>query len=963
MRASQWIIAAACLAALVGGMADAAEDAPQPRGPVLRLPNGDFLSGKLSYSKDANVIAWKAPFAERAFRFPLSVISAAHFPQSKEGSARVEADQDAAYTVELVGGDVLAGKLVQLTDEELQIDSGNFGRLVVDRSHVQRISRGGLGGAFHYLGPEGLAAWNATDGWSDESGQLVIDKPGTAILNTLPIPQQACIEVDLSWKQSPDFSLHFGGDGELPTPAQEAMVHRVVGNMVVAERRQTQEGFHWLELFSLETWDGALVLVREGQREADIAAAQSLQQGPGSVQLRIYYDHKAGSVAVYTSDRRLLAQVKVEIDPKLTRRRGLRLVNTKGDVRLEHLAVREWNGSLPSEGDRERSYVERADGTIIHAETATFDAARNEFVIPQEAGEPLRLRPEQLDHLRFKSDQPEPKATARLTFIDGSRLSGDLLGVKTGRLRLKRDGVVEPMEVAAAKLRSIASLIPYQPAEALAGRSGRLETKDSRIHGMLVDAEGKDGRCLAWHPHGSATSSNLQPGVSGRIIYRDLPKVEDAETLAATQAAARMQAQAAAQQPRRRGLIDMLNPFGGRNQPQRPIPVVYSGSELIWLRGGDRLPCQLKHINDEGLEFESPMVEATFLPHEAIKAWESVGGQAISAIDPKKRERLLTLPRMQRSNPPTHLVESRRGDFLRGRLESMDDKTLTMEVRLEPKAIKRDTVMRIIWLEELEPKQGEVEQAANEEPAEDAEPPKFEPQTLVQAVRRDGVRLTFVPERVEKATVHGTSELLGTCQVEVNDVDQLLLGQAIEVDAREMQYSGWQLRHAPDPRFVSESGEPGAPAATPEIGLVGKPAPDFKLELLEGGELQLSKERGHVVVLDFWASWCGPCMQSMPQLDDLARELEGEEVRFYAVNLQEDRDTVAAALERLSVMPKAVLDIDGAAAEKFGVTAIPQTVVIDREGKVSALFVGARPDFVDSLRTAVQAALTAQPGE
>jgi thiol-disulfide isomerase/thioredoxin len=233
----------------------------------------------------------------------------------------------------------------------------------------------------------------------------------------------------------------------------------------------------------------------------------------------------------------------------------------------------------------------------------------------------------------------------------------------------------------------------------------------------------------------------------------------------------------------------------------------------------------------------------------------------------------------------------------------------------------------------------------------------------MQAVRRDGVRLSFVPDRVEKAVVHGKSELLGPCQVEVNDVDQLLLGSAIEADAREMQYSDWRLRPAPDPRFVSETGEPADSGATAEIGMVGKPAPDFTLELLDGGKLQLSKEQGHVVVLDFWASWCGPCMQSMPQLDALAGELAGEDVRFYAVNLQEDRDAADAALERINVSTKVVLDIDGAAAEKFGVTAIPQTVVIDREGKVSALFVGARPDFVDSLREAVQKALAAPPSE
>ena len=63
-----------------------------------------------------------------------------------------------------------------------------------------------------------------------------------------------------------------------------------------------------------------------------------------------------------------------------------------------------------------------------------------------------------------------------------------------------------------------------------------------------------------------------------------------------------------------------------------------------------------------------------------------------------KRDRLLTLPRMQKADPPTHLIRSKNGDYLRGRVTKMDDKTLEVEVRLENKDVPRDRISRIIWL-------------------------------------------------------------------------------------------------------------------------------------------------------------------------------------------------------------------------------------------------------------------------
>jgi thiol-disulfide isomerase/thioredoxin len=224
----------------------------------------------------------------------------------------------------------------------------------------------------------------------------------------------------------------------------------------------------------------------------------------------------------------------------------------------------------------------------------------------------------------------------------------------------------------------------------------------------------------------------------------------------------------------------------------------------------------------------------------------------------------------------------------------------------------------------------------------------------VQAVRADGVRLTFVPHECAKNSLVGTSTLLGPCQVDLQTVDRLLFGEMIGEAADEPTYEVWKLQYAVEPRYVRDDAESNPMAFGLESGLVAKPAPDFRLELLEGGHFELSTEKGHIVVLDFWASWCAPCMQGMPEVNAVTQEFKDNDVKFVAINMQEDRLTIASALERLSINPPIALDIDGATAEKFEVSAIPQIVVVDADGNVARLFIGADSNFADQLRQTLQ---------
>ena len=127
--------------------------------------------------------------------------------------------------------------------------------------------------------------------------------------------------------------------------------------------------------------------------------------------------------------------------------------------------------------------------------------------------------------------------------------------------------------------------------------------------------------------------------------------------------------------------------------------------------------------------------------------------------------------------------------------------------------------------------------------------------------------------------------------------------------------------------------------------------------MLDGKRFKLSEQKGKVIVLDFWASWCGFCMQSMPEVHKLMEEFKGRDVKYITVNAQEDQATIKSALERLKIEPTTVLDIDGAAGERYQATSLPQIVVIDTEMKVADLIIGANPDLIDQLRASIQKSL------
>jgi thiol-disulfide isomerase/thioredoxin len=139
------------------------------------------------------------------------------------------------------------------------------------------------------------------------------------------------------------------------------------------------------------------------------------------------------------------------------------------------------------------------------------------------------------------------------------------------------------------------------------------------------------------------------------------------------------------------------------------------------------------------------------------------------------------------------------------------------------------------------------------------------------------------------------------------------------------------------------------PSAVVEIG---KAAPPFKLRNLTGGQVSLDQFKGKVVLLDFWATWCGPCRISMPLLENLQKEY-GDRLALIAINLQDPDNVVRDYVRAQNLHSIVLLDESGSVGESYGTDAIPMQVLIDREGIVRDIKTGVTPNTISQLRAEI----------
>ena len=138
----------------------------------------------------------------------------------------------------------------------------------------------------------------------------------------------------------------------------------------------------------------------------------------------------------------------------------------------------------------------------------------------------------------------------------------------------------------------------------------------------------------------------------------------------------------------------------------------------------------------------------------------------------------------------------------------------------------------------------------------------------------------------------------------------------------------------------------------------GAMAPEAAGIVLQGPEgIRLSKLRGKVVVLDFWASWCGPCIAAMPELsrlnDELLAEGHGERYAMLGVNLDTQRELAQRFLDKQPVSYAVVADVAGISKQTYGLWRLPATLIIKPDGTVHFIYWGASAGFTKGLKQQV----------
>lgn len=131
-------------------------------------------------------------------------------------------------------------------------------------------------------------------------------------------------------------------------------------------------------------------------------------------------------------------------------------------------------------------------------------------------------------------------------------------------------------------------------------------------------------------------------------------------------------------------------------------------------------------------------------------------------------------------------------------------------------------------------------------------------------------------------------------------------------------------------------------------------APDFTLPSLNGPNLRLQEQRGRVVMVNFWATWCGPCRVEMPHLQRLYDKYRASGFVLLGVNIDEQPASAAALAAKLGLSFPVLLDTDKKVSRLYDLSTMPSTVLIDRDGRVRHVHRGYRDGYEQTYDTQIR---------
>lgn len=134
---------------------------------------------------------------------------------------------------------------------------------------------------------------------------------------------------------------------------------------------------------------------------------------------------------------------------------------------------------------------------------------------------------------------------------------------------------------------------------------------------------------------------------------------------------------------------------------------------------------------------------------------------------------------------------------------------------------------------------------------------------------------------------------------------------------------------------------------------VGKMAPDFKLKDVRSGEYKsLQDYRGQIVILDFWATWCSPCKESLPELERLS--VENRSLAVLAINIDDKKDNALQFLKKYDLHLTALFDENKEVVGMYEIPAMPSAIIIDQEGYIRHLHLGYNENHLENIQKEIE---------
>jgi hypothetical protein len=853
------IVACAALCGGASLAATPQPDQPAPRGVLDLRGGGFVSGELVPTPEAGNgreTLVWQSPLFAKPFEFRLADVTGARFGAVRDaGKPPADAFRLHLRGGDIITGVVQAIDADTITVEA----AGGADRqtLHIRRDEVESIARRGAGGG-SFDGPGGLAGWEQKPGsaWREEAGRLLTSRRGGSISRDVAAPPRARYDIGVSWTTPAEFRFSVASDGvagddqfvlELLRPA-------AIGPTLAVLRRKA--GKATLEPISLDPAADSLrivlfvdqprgrmavVLPAAGEQPAaDIELSraadaeplrgvrlsltsgdiclESLRVTPWTAAEPTLDDVEQTTIAVRTGGPRT-----GEIEG-FDAQAGAFMVRDAGQVtRIPAADVTEISLPRPeAAGPKQVAQVRviGANGDVASGVLVNVDA-QGVWIRRQGLAEPLCMPFTQL--VALQSLMPAASAL-ELPGREG-RLEGEGFAMR-GAVAAVADGVgwqpagsivASPFAATAAPFSGRLDYVDAPADTDESGMVGGIGGMVSRTDdgGFVVTMLAEDGA--------AAQDGRLQPGdrivaiapaEKARFVPTKGLEPDQVTDLLRGQVGAQVRIKvtdAAGEEPRTIELVrGRLALAGGQLLRQaikthaelaspESVGAVLAFPAVVVLTSGESTPCRVVAIDAERLRLVTPLAgtaeDPVDVPAALVKAIEFDPAVPGRALDRVRFERLLTIPRMQRSRPPTHVLRMKNGDYVRGRLIAADDTTVRIEMPGKEQVFPRDAVTRAIWLhpEELDP---QPDAAA-------AEPPR--PQGLaVTGIWPGGRRVALMAEAVEGRAIQGTNAAFGQARIDTAGVERLLFGTAAEKGADQRPYSQWKVRLAPEPRALRE---------------------------------------------------------------------------------------------------------------------------------------------------------------